>query len=121
MPLAGEGCLQLANRLGGPPDQALRISLGLQHRLQIGLQRRVLVGALLPSATSLAYALPWLIARPCLASYLADPAYAHPPGLCRYVQAPLSLVEPSLHQLVLVLLCQLFHPSILSHPLGYFI
>ncbi len=101
MSLAREGFLQLAHRLARPPEQALWISFRIQHLFQIGSQGGVLGRALFPATTSLADALPWLIERSCLAGDVADPSSANALGLCRYIQPPLSLVEPALHQLVL--------------------
>src|SRR6266567_7114293 len=132
MPLTGESSPQLAHRFARPSKQALWISSRLQHPFQIGSQRRVLGCVLFPSATLLAYLLPWLIERShlqlsypladrlssdsCFAGYLADPACAQPLGLCRHIQSPLPPVSPSLHQLVLVFLSQFLHSPSISHP-----
>src|SRR5712691_7831078 len=113
MPLAREGCPQLAHRLTRPSEQALWISFRVEHPLQIGSQGGVLDGVLFPATALLAYPLPRPIERSGLqfsqafadrfsgnsglAGDLADPSWANPPGLCRHIQSPLSLVEPSLH------------------------
>jgi hypothetical protein len=112
--------LSLLDLLACPSDQALQISLRLQHRFQIGSQRRVLGCALLSSTTPFADPLSWLVecfglsfsypftdrfsGDSCFAGYLADLSSANPSGLCRYLQPPLPLVEPSLHQLILLFL-----------------
>src|SRR5258708_40316576 len=131
MSLALERFLELAHRFGRPSHQALWISFGLQQFLQIGTQPLILGCDLLPSPTPPADATSWLIELSCLqflqtlvdrlardsrlAGHLADPSWTPSLGLSRYVQPPLSLIEHSVHHLILILLRVIYHALILSH------
>src|SRR5712691_13433603 len=139
MSLALERFLELAHRFGRPPHQALRIPFRLQQVLQIGTQRLVLGCDLLPPSTLPADATSWLIEVSCLqflqsladrlardsrlAGHLAYPSCPPSLGLSRYIQPPLSLIEHSVHHLVLIVLRVIYHALSLSHlfPSVYFI
>src|SRR6267154_3690024 len=100
MSLALEGLLELAHRFGRPSHQARPISFRFQQALQIGTQGLILVGGPLPPTTFPAHPTSWLIERSCLhfAHPLTDRLRATwliPPGLCRHIQPPLSLIEHS--------------------------
>lgn len=56
------------------------------------------------------------LARDCrLAGNLAYPSSTPSLGLGRYVQSPLSLIEHSVHHLVLIVLSVIYHALSLSH------
>src|SRR5512135_3583024 len=101
MPLASERLPQLADRLARPSDPALWITFRVPHLFQIASQRGIRDRPLFPATALLADALPGLIQCSCLTGDLADPSLTNAPGLARYIQPPLALVEQSLHQLVL--------------------
>jgi len=50
-----------------------------------------------------------------LAGHLAYPSWTPSLSLSRYVQPPLSLIEHSVHHLVLILLRVIYHALSLSH------